>query len=179
MKTTLLSRRYTQALLNTLNPNAYISTFTELVRIISSIESKDSIQKCFKDQTVQGSTKKAILEQILSNIQNKDPIKYFLFYLIDKKRITLLSEIKNDAETILLQLNKKVLGEFITAHEIEKTEQQKIQENLSKQENKEIKLEFKTNKSLIGGFQLKFGNTIYDKSIVNSLNKLSKQFNEN
>jgi F-type H+-transporting ATPase subunit delta len=51
-----------------------------------------------------------------------------------------------------------------------------LQERLEKILNKKVRLNFKTEKDLVGGFIAKVGDTLYDASIRHQLELLRKQF---
>ena len=54
-----------------------------------------------------------------------------------------------------------------------------IKENISRKLNKQINIKTHINKSLLGGIQLRIGNTIIDNSLSNKLTKLKNSLKNN
>jgi F-type H+-transporting ATPase subunit delta len=100
----------------------------------------------------------------------------FIEFVISKKRENLLESICNR----FLELRDEHLGikGVVVTAAIEFTQDQKsvLQNKLEKILDKKVRLNFKTDIGLVGGFIAKAGDTLYDASIKHQLEQLKKKF---
>jgi F-type H+-transporting ATPase subunit delta len=145
--------------------------------------SEDSVQKvkniilddkdllsALSNPAVKRSEKHAVIDSVFE----KD-IRNFLKVLTDHDSMDLLKEIIDAYDELVLN-NKNLIRAtltFVTKPDEDQIE--KIREMVRRKYNKSgVLLELKEDSSLIGGFILAVGNTIYDKSIQGTLSSLYK-----
>jgi F-type H+-transporting ATPase subunit delta len=100
----------------------------------------------------------------------------FIEFVISKQRESLLQSIGNR----FLELRDEYLGianvEVSAASEFTNEQKNVLQNRLEKILNKKVRLNFKIDLELVGGFIAKVGDTLYDASIKHQLELLKKQF---
>ena len=80
----------------------------------------------------------------------------------------------------MININATELNVSITSNvELSEDKLSSISDNLSKQLDKRINIKNNVDKSLIGGVQLRIGNTIIDNSLSNKLIKLKNNLKNN
>jgi F-type H+-transporting ATPase subunit delta len=116
-----------------------------------------------------------ILKEIFSEKISKESMD-FVEFVISKKRESLLNSIGKR----FLELQDDHLGianVFVTTPTEFSNEQKNVlQSKLEKILDKKVRLNFKTDLNLIGGFIAKVDDTLYDASIRHQLELLKKQF---
>ena len=124
------------------------------------------------------SDKKNILSNILNNRINTLVIE-LLIILIDNDKVQLFGDIANKYNH-LMNLESKELDVTITSNvQFSPDKLDFIKGNISGKLNKQINIKTHINKSLLGGVQLRIGNTIIDNSLSNKLTKLKNSLKNN
>jgi len=97
--------------------------------------------------------------------------------LAENKRLTLLSEISEIFEALKANQEMTVDVELSTAFELNKDVVKKITQALQIRLNREIKLQTRVDKHLIGGAVIRAGDTVIDSSVRGKLTKLAEAMN--
>ncbi|EUD68787.1 F-type H+-transporting ATPase oligomycin sensitivity conferral protein [Plasmodium inui San Antonio 1] len=106
---------------------------------------------------------------------NFNPItSNFLESLFDSKRINFLQKIIEEFELLLMKERKEIKCFVYTAKEINNTEKQKIHESILFKLKNELKplIEYKIDKSILGGLVLQIGNQVFDFSAKYKIEKI-------
>jgi len=148
--------------------------------LIEVFESKTELQDYLANPLYSHESKKTVLNKILVPLYFHQNTVKFLMVLIDRNRIDLFPSI---AKTYLQKVYDyvdiqvvSVTSAFPLSEEQEKT----LIEVLRKIVNAyEIKLVTDVDKTLLGGFQIKFGSYIIDSSIKAQLRQLADQLQIN
>ena len=122
--------------------------------------------------------KKNILSTILNNRMDALAIE-LLIILIDNDEVQLFGDIANKYNQ-LINLDSKELDVTITSNiEFSSEKLDSIKSDLSRKLNKQINVKTQVNKNILGGVQLRIGNTIIDNSLSNKLSKLKNSLKDN
>ena len=98
---------------------------------------------------------------------------------MDNDEIQLFDDIINRYNH-LMDIDSKELDVIITSNtEFSSDRLEFIKQNLSKKLNKQINIKAHINKAILGGVQLRIGNTIIDNSLLNKLRKLKNNLKDN
>ena len=146
--------------------------------IIELISNSKEFNSLIKDPT---NTKEDQINVILKICEkynlNKLLIKFFSF-LISKRRFFYIEKIlKNFLETCSKKRGE-IKAELTAAKELTEIEINTIKEQLTKNFSSKIKLNYKYDKSLIGGLIIQVGSTMVDTSIKNKLQQIEKRMVE-
>lgn len=122
--------------------------------------------------------KKIILSNVLKGKVNPLALELFII-LIENDEVPLLADITHRYNH-LININATELNVSITSNvELSENKLVSIREGLSKKLDKQINIKNNVNESLIGGIQLRIGNTIIDNSLSNKLIKLKNNLKNN
>ena len=122
------------------------------------------------------------LNNVLSKIAevynlNKLLIK-FLSFLISKRRFFFVQLILQDFVNTCSQKRGEVKAELISSKELSRDQIDQIKNDLSQNFNSKIKLDYKFDKSLIGGLIIQVGSIMVDTSIKNKLQQIENKMIE-
>ena len=122
---------------------------------------------------------KEILEFFLSfvvsleekkNLLGKIPLsklfKNFLFLLLERKTISLISEIRNFYEDSLDEKHSRLKGEIKSPQSLREEEREQLEQIVGKFLKKKVELKEREDKSLIGGLYIKAGAYIFNDSLA-------------
>ena len=104
--------------------------------------------------------------------------KNFIIFLVKKRRFFYVDQILKIFIEVCSEKRGELKAEIKSAKELSKDEIGKITEELSNNFNSKIKLNYKYDKSLIGGLIVQVGSTMVDSSIKNKLQQIENRMIE-
>ena len=140
-----------------------------LIKLIS--ENKD-FSSLIKDPTSNQNDQLKVISKI-SEIFNLNNLLFkFLSFLISKRRFFFVEKILKDFIDTCSKKRGEVKAELISSKELSGEQVSKIKDELSQNFNAKIKLDYKYDKSLIGGLVIQVGSIMVDTSIKNKLQQI-------
>jgi F-type H+-transporting ATPase subunit delta len=168
--------RYATSLLETAIEKNNLDVVTSDIRfLVETLDQNRQLQLMLDSPVVRPETKLSVMKEIFANKISKDSMD-FIEFVISKKRESLLNSIGKR----FLELRDDHLGianVFVTSvTEFSNEQKNVLQGRLEKILDKKVRLNFKTDLNLVGGFIAKVDDTLYDASIRHQLELLKKQF---
>jgi len=168
--------RYAVSLLETAVEKKNLDVVTADVQLlVDTLKQNRKLELMLESPVIRPELKLKIMEEVFGKKISKDSMD-FIEFVISKKRENLLQSIGNR----FLELRDEHLGiaNVIVTAASEFTNEQKdiLQSRLEKILSKKVRLNFKIDLELVGGFIAKVGDTLYDASIKHQLELLKKQF---
>lgn len=170
--------RYAKAVLSLATDNNTadaVNTDMELIKNTVA-ESKD-LKDMLYSPVIRSSVKKAALLEIFKNA-NKATVN-LIDVLIANKRTSLLPEVASSYVTLFEQQKGNQIAEVTTAVPLTKELEEKVLAKVKELTGKEAAITNIVDESILGGFILRVGDTQYNASIANQLNKLKREFTIN
>jgi F-type H+-transporting ATPase subunit delta len=168
--------RYATSLLETaIEKNNLDVITTDMRLLVDTLEQNKQLELMLESPIIRPDLKLKILNEVFGKKISKDSMD-FIEFVVSKKRENLLESIGKR----FLELQDEHLGiaNVVVTAAFEFTTDQKnvLQGRLEKILEKKVRLNFKTDIDLVGGFIAKVGDTLYDASIKHQLEQLKKQF---
>ena len=168
--------RYAVSLLETAIEKKNLDVITtDMQLLVDTFKQSRQLELMLESPVIRPELKLKILKEIFGKKISKESID-FIEFVISKQRESLLQSIGNR----FLELRDEHLGiaNVIVTATSEFTNEQKnvLKSRLEKILNKKVRLNFKIDLDLVGGFIAKVGDTLYDASIKHQLELLKKQF---
>ena len=148
------------------------------VAVLKLIDSSKDFNDLIKDPTENQENLISIVNKISENFKLDNLLKNFMNFLIKKRRFFYIEKILKNFIDICSEKRGEVKGEIQSAKELSNEEINKITEELTKNFSSKMKLNYKHDKSLIGGLIVKIGSTMVDTSIKNKLQKIENRMIE-
>ena len=146
--------------------------------ILKLLEQSKDFSNLIKDPTTSQDDLLKIVNIISENYKFDQLLKNFLSFLIQKRRFFFLERILKSFVEICSKKRGELKAELKSAKELSNDEITKITEELTKNFSSKIKLNYKYDKSLIGGLVLQVGSTMVDTSIKNKLQQIENRMIE-
>jgi F-type H+-transporting ATPase subunit delta len=168
--------RYAVSLLETAVEKKNLDVVTTDVQLlVDTLKQNRKLELMLESPVIRPELKLKILEEVFGKRISKESMD-FIEFVISKQRENLLQSIGNR----FLELRDEYLGiaNVVVTAASEFTNEQKnvLQSRLEKILNKKVRLNFKIDLDLVGGFIAKVGDTLYDASIKHQLELLKKKF---
>ena len=169
------AERYSLALYELASENNVLKQLeNQSSSILDLISSSKDFSNFIKDPT---NSRDDLLKVINSIFDNKFEIllKNFLNFLIIKRRFFYIEQILKSFIETCSKKRGELKAELKSAKELSSDEISKITDELTKNFSSKIKLNYKYDKSLIGGLVVQVGSTMVDTSIKNKLQQIENR----
>ncbi|CAN5407826.1 F0F1 ATP synthase subunit delta [soil metagenome] len=173
-----ITRRYSLALYTAAKEGKVLPEVEKDVKmIIESLEGSRELTLFFSNPVINSEKKIAIIKELFEGKISPLTLDY-LYLLVEKKRENIVIDLLKD----FVQLkndNDGIVDTIIeTTVEMDSKEKEKMNKKVEGYLNLKINPTYEINKDLIGGFRVKFKDTIIDASIKRQLEVLKKRFKE-
>lgn len=167
--------RYAQALAEIVMsaPDRPVESTTNELRIIDDLlHTSPDLKEVLLSPAVPPARKRAVVGKIGDMAGISRTVRNFLFVLINRRRIHLLSQIRQAFEAAIDEQLGVVRAEVKSAAPLTPEQQGFMQSELARITGKQVRVEYAIDADLIGGVMAKIGSTVYDGSIRAQLNTL-------
>jgi F-type H+-transporting ATPase subunit delta len=173
------AERYSLALYELANENNVLKQVEEQsLSILNLISSSIDFSNLIKDPTSIQDDLLKIINNISDNYKFENLLKNFLSFLVIKKRFFFVEQILRNFIETCSKKRGELKAELKSAKELSSDEILKITDELTQNFSSKIKLNYKHEKSLIGGLVLQVGSTMVDTSIKNKLQQIQNRMIE-
>ena len=149
-----------------------------VLAILKLIQTSKDFYNLIKDPTENQENFILVINKISENFRIDNLLKNFMMFLIKKRRFFYLEKILKSFIEICSVKRGEIKAEIQSAKELSNDEINKIAEDLAKNFSSKMKLNYKHDKSLIGGLIVKIGSTMIDTSIKNKLQQIENRMIE-
>jgi F-type H+-transporting ATPase subunit delta len=144
----------------------------ELRSFEALLQSSPELQNALTTPAIPGNRKKAVVGRFADLLKLSKITRNFLFVLIDRRRITSLSEIIQSFDQLVDERLGFARAEVASAQELTETQRTALNAQLERLTGKRIRMRFHVDESLIGGVVARIGSTVYDGSLRGQLASL-------
>lgn len=174
----IVANRYAEALFQIgEEENLTDIMYQELSDVVNLIKVNQDFFSVLKSPVISKKEKISLIDNIFENKININ-IKNFLKILIEQDRISFILDISDSYKELLNEKNNILEGFVISAIPMKKEEIKELEEKLSKKYNKNVTLENKVDKSILGGVLVRLGNEEIDGTVKTRLDKMKEQLSQ-
>ena len=146
--------------------------------ILNLINKSKDFNNLIKDPTENQKNLILVINKISETFKVNDLLKNFMIFLVKKRRFFYLEKILKSFIETYSEKRGEIKAEIRSAKELSSEEIKKITEDLVQNFSSKMKLNYKHDKSLIGGLIVKIGSTMIDTSIKNKLQQIENRMIE-
>lgn len=170
-----VTKRYAKALLDlALEQNSLSDTYSDVLNVIEISKSTRQLIVVLKNPIVLQYKKFRIVHSIFSN-EIKPLTLRFIELIVTKNRAHILFEILDNFIELYNEHQKIAHATLITAVEASEDTKSKVTSLLEKASKNTILLENIIDESLIGGFLIRYKDSLIDASVASKLKSLQKE----
>jgi len=119
--------------------------------------------------------KHGVIEKLVARLGASKVVRNFLFVLVDNQRAHFLPEMVGTFEEVLRQRQGLAEAEVTSAVALGEKQKTALLRTLERLTGKKIQAKYSLEPGLLGGAIVRIGDTIYDGSLRNRLNRLRSQ----
>ncbi len=151
--------------------------YSELHDVVDIVKNNKDLENVLKSPLISKIEKVELIEQLFSNKINNH-LKNFLKILVEKGRINSLKTIELTFRQLLNDKNNIIEGTVVSAIPMSDEKIKQLESNLSKKYNKNVTLENKVDKTILGGVLVRLGNTQIDGTVKTRLDNIKDQLSQ-
>ena len=168
-----VGRRYSKAIFDIAEEKKQVKEIYELLNSAMVLYRTDKEFKNFiRNPLISNEEKKLVLNEIFGK-DNRDNLN-ILLYILDKGRINCIKYIVAEYLKIYYRKNRILDVRATFTKELTDEQKKKLIDKLSQKTGKEINLEIKIDKNILGGGVIRIGDKIIDGSIRRELDNWKK-----
>lgn len=169
-----LARRYAVALYEVAAEKNKVDEYIESLKQIEElIKSNSDLNEVINHPKVSTSKKQEIFKGIFEGKIEKEMLS-FLLVLIEKDRISELSDITFQMENVRHEKNNEIIAVVKTVIPLDDSERFSLIEKLKKRYDKKIILKETIDKSILGGVYVRVGDDVIDGTVKYKLDEMKK-----
>ena len=174
MSEAVVAKRYADALFQLANEKNNVDTVNEQLKVVQEVFNNDKqITQFLSHPRIAKGEKLNLVENVFGQFEQN--VKNFLKLLVERNRIDVVSAIIDNFYGFYNEANKIAAATVYSVRELSEEEQNKLEASFKEQLNKEsVSINNIVDPSILGGMRIRVGNTIYDGSISNKLNRLKQ-----
>jgi len=170
---TTIAKRYAKALVQLGSEGGLVDRFrTELAEIDALFGANDALASAFANPAFTAEQKKAIMGDLIMKVGCSELVGNFLLLLVDKHRVSLLSQIVQTYQTLADEESGVIRPSIRTAFALEDSQVAAIQGALEKKTGSTVIPQLAVDASLLGGVVIQIGDTAYDSSVKTQLERI-------
>jgi ATP synthase F1 delta subunit len=167
-----IAKRFSKALVNTVETSAVPKVIEELTLFLKLLDSDKNIRIFFVSQIFSDDEKLKALKDVLSHVNASAETGKFLDLLISQGVLSALKEIIKASVALYEEKINKVTAQVTAPVALDDSYINRLKSALASLTSRDVDIESDIDPSLIGGFIVKVGSTVYDSSIKGQLQLL-------
>jgi F-type H+-transporting ATPase subunit delta len=144
----------------------------QLAEFNSAYQESAELRNFLASPAVERAAKHGVIEKLVARMGASKIVRNFLFIMIDNQRTPLLPQMLEAFETVLQQRQGVAEANILSASPLNDSQKSQLLHTFQKLTGKKIQAKYSQDAALLGGVQVRIGDTIYDGSLRNRLNQM-------
>lgn len=167
------SHQYANALADiALQQGAADPVLKQLSEIAAAYQAAPELRNFFSSPAVLREAKHAVAEKLIARIGASKILRNFLFVIIDHRRTQAIPEIAQAFQEVIQQRLGLAQAKVLSATPLNEPQKAELLQALQRLTGKKIQPTYALQSDLLGGVVVRIGDTIYDGSLKNRLNRM-------
>ncbi len=170
-----IASRYASALLELAIESNKVDTYQKQIKFVYSvIKENPNLVEFLKCYTIDNEEKKNLIGKIFKE-EVETNILYFMYLLIDKKRVNYLDRICLEFNSACNEYRGILEGVIYTVELLNDEQIKELENSVALKLNKKVELTNSIDPSLIGGVKIVVNDTVFDNSVASRLQSLKQE----
>lgn len=173
------ARPYAKALSEIISsPAEARKVYAELMRFETVRAGSSELRELFHHPGIELGRKKAVIQEIGKKLELRPTAVRILEVLITNRRINEIGSVLEAWREMINRAEGIEVAEVRVAHELNKTEEEKLRKALEARFGKRVELHWAVEPRLLGGFVATVGSEIYDASVTGRIEKFRQSLHQ-
>ncbi len=174
-----IAKRYARAFFDiAAEERKYEVLYEELGRFASLVEKNEGLREFLANPIFDQVEKRAVVDEIIGKVGISPLTANFLRLMTDKRRIGVLSEVRDCYRELMDRALSKARVRVRTAYPLSDELSGRLCERLEQMTGKKVEMTVEEDTALLGGIVVQVGDTLYDGSVRTQLNNIRNLLGE-
>ncbi len=170
-----IAKKYSRAIINSVEVNELPAMIEELKAFAGLIEENRKLKRLFAGQIFSDTEKEKAFDALAPALKlNANTTKY-LKIIIVQGHLSAINEVVTRTIDEYNDKQKKATAVVVSSVALDSKNTERLKEALKKMTDREVTIENETDESLLGGFIVRVGSTIFDSSVKGQLRLLKAE----
>jgi F-type H+-transporting ATPase subunit delta len=170
-----VARRYARALLEASGDSAAVGMADQLSSLAALVASNPDLADALSNPAYSRAQQRGVVEGLIQLLPSPGPVlPNFLRLLVDRRRLGALADIARLFRDMADARTGRVRGEVISAVPLDPEAIQKLQKTLSQLLDKQVVLETRVERDVLGGVSTRVGSVVFDGTLRTQLDELHR-----
>jgi len=170
-----IAKKYSRAMINSVEVTELPTMIEELEAFAGLIEENRQLKLLFAGQIFSDTEKEKAFDALAPALKlNANTTKY-LKIIIVQGNLSAIKEVVTATIDAYNDKQKKATAVVVSSVALDSTNTERLKEALKKMTDREVTIENETDESLLGGFIVRVGSTIFDSSVKGQLRLLKAE----
>jgi len=167
---------YARALIGAANSAGVADQVLDQLRVLADdyLASSDKLALAFASPRIDEAEKGRVIDRLFGN-QFHPVLINFLKIMAKRNRLGYVRAVKAASEQISDEMQGRLVALVRTAMPLDDATRQNIVDRLQTTMNKQVRLEETVDAKLIGGMVIRIGDTVFDSSVANQIDKMARK----
>jgi ATP synthase F1 delta subunit len=170
-----IAKKYSRAIINSVEVTELPTMIEELKAFAGLIEENRQLKLLFAGQIFSESEKGKAFDALAPALKLNDNTTKYLKIIIVQGHLSAINEVITATIDAYNDKQKKATAVVVSSIALDSTNTERLKEALKKMTDREVTIENETDESLLGGFIVKVGSTIFDSSVKGQLRLLKAE----
>jgi len=175
LKSVKHAKRYAKMFINAVGMDAAPQALLELAAIDRLMAGSSDVRSLLLNPGFTQTEKESGIRKIAEKAKLSEKVVTFVIFLTNSRVAAALPDIVKTASAIYLEKMKQARATVFTPVEVTKTHEGRLKAALKKLIDRDVEMDYVIDTSLLGGFLVKVGSTMYDSSIKGQLRLLKDE----
>lgn len=170
-----IAKKYSRAIVNTVDISEIPQVIEEMKAFSQLLEENRQLKLLFAGQIFSDSEREKAFSAILPSLKFKAGTEKFLKLIIVQAHLSAIKEIITASINLYNDIQKKATALVVSPVSLDASYAKRLQAALKNLTNRDIEIKNEVDPSLLGGFVVRVGSTIYDSSVKGQLRLLKAE----
>lgn len=170
-----IAKRYAKALIDLCEGNLELAKkYREAFRAISEVFENEDLRRVLANPVVNPQLKRDVLKEISKQIEADKLLTLFLDSVAEANRVGIIPNIYQSLHSLILKAEGTVEADISTVFPLEEEGMSAVRASLEAMTSQKVEMSNSVDKSILGGFVVRVGNSVIDMSLRTKLDAMTK-----
>jgi F-type H+-transporting ATPase subunit delta len=170
-----VARRYARALLEASAPGAVAGIADQLSALSALVASNPSLAEVIRNPAYSRAQRHGVIDGLIQLLRPESPtLPNFLRLLVDRHRMAMLPDVARIFRDMVDERAGRVRGTVVSAVALDPQSIRQLEQTLSRVVQKQVVLETRVDRSILGGVSTQVGSVLYDGTLRTQLDDLKR-----
>lgn len=146
-----------------------------LADFVAAYDASSQLKQAIQNPAISLGDRLLVVEELVGRMSNSDKLKNLAKLLVVNDRVELASELLSELRLRIIQIEKSKAVEIVSARNLSASDRAEYEATLAKSVGRDCRITWVVDPSLLGGVQIKVGDSLLDRSVAGALDRAERE----